>query len=84
MKHWQGQGVWQVQVTALNPDNEQQTDLFVETDHKQQRERLNIAIDEINQRYGEFAVAPSRLIDRSAMPNVIAPSWKPSGHRKTI
>jgi len=84
MKHWQGQGVWQVQVTALNPNCEQQADLFAETDHKQQREKLNIAIDEINQRYGEFAVAPSRLIDRSAMPNVIAPSWKPTGHRKTI
>jgi len=84
MKHWQGQGVWQVQVTALNPDSEQQTDLFAENDNKQQREKLNIAIDEINQRYGEFAVAPSRLLDRSVMPNVIAPSWKPTGHRKTI
>ncbi|MDO7667848.1 MAG: DNA polymerase IV [Pseudomonadota bacterium] len=84
MKHWQGQGVWQVQVTALNPDREQQADLFAETNQYKQREKLNLAIDQINQRYGEFAVAPSRLIDRSAMPNVIAPSWKPSGHRKTI
>jgi DNA polymerase-4 len=84
MKHWQGQGVWQVQVTALNPDSEQQADLFAETNQYKQREKLNLAIDQINQRYGEFAVAPSRLIDRSAMPNVIAPSWKPSGHRKTI
>lgn len=84
INNWQGQGVWQVQVTALNPENEQQGDLFAETDHHQQRGNLNQAIDEINQRYGEFTVAPSRLIGRSAMPNVIAPSWKPSGHRKTI
>ena len=48
------------------------------------RDQLNAAIDQINQRYGEFTVAPSRLIDRSAMPNVIAPAWKPFGHRKTI
>lgn len=84
MNNWQGQGAWQVQVTALNPHSEQQTDLFADNHADNKRQQLNNAIDEINQRYGEFTVAPSRLIDRSAMPNVIAPSWKPSGHRKTI
>ena len=84
MNNWQGQSAWQVQVTALNPQNEQQTDLFIDPNQNQQRDKLNIAIDQINQRYGEFTVAPSRLIDRSTMPNVIAPSWKPTGHRKTI
>ena len=84
MKHWQGQGVWQVQVTALNPQTEQQQDMFEDTLVDNKRNQLNTTVDLINQRYGEFTVAPSRLIDRSAMPNVIAPSWKPSGHRKTI
>jgi len=84
MNNWQGQGAWQVQVTALNPHSEQQTDMFADNHADNKRQQLNNAIDEINQRYGEFTVAPSRLIDRSAMPNVIAPSWKPSGHRKTI
>ena len=84
MKHWQGQGVWQVQVTALNPNTEQQIDLFADSLNNQQRDKLNCAIDQINQRYGEFTVAPSRIINKSEMPNVIAPSWKPTGHRKTI
>ncbi|NOQ77085.1 MAG: DNA polymerase IV [Methylococcaceae bacterium] len=84
MNNWNGQGAWQVQVTALNPHNEQQADLFADNHADNKRQQLNNAIDEINQRYGEFTVAPSRLIDRSAMPNVIAPAWKPFGHRKTI
>jgi len=84
MQNWQGEPVWQVQVTALNPQEQQQADLFEDTDQNKQREKLNSTIDKINQRYGEFTVSPLRLIDRSEMPNVIAPSWKPTGHRKTI
>jgi len=84
MKHWQGEGVWQVQVTALNPHPEQQRSLFEDNELSVKREQLNATVDLINNRYGEFTIAPSLLIDRSAMPNVIAPSWKPSGHRKTI
>jgi DNA polymerase-4 len=45
---------------------------------------VNAAVDDINQRYGEFTLAPARLLQRSSMPNVIAPAWKPSGLRKTI
>jgi len=84
MKHWQGQGVWQVQVTALNPHTEQQQDLFEIEETSIKREQINTAVDLINNKYGEFTIAPTSLIDRSSMPNVIAPSWKPSGHRKTI
>ncbi|RKZ98505.1 MAG: DNA polymerase IV, partial [Gammaproteobacteria bacterium] len=81
---WQGQGVWQVQVTALHLQTGQQADLFDAQDSLPQRDNLNHAIDDINQKFGEFTIAPSRLLGRSAMPNVIAPSWKPNGHRKTI
>ncbi|MDZ4263862.1 MAG: hypothetical protein U1B30_16230 [Pseudomonadota bacterium] len=41
-------------------------------------------MDAINQRYGEFTVASGTLLNRSKMPNVIAPAWKPHGHRQTI
>lgn len=74
----------QVQVTALSPDHGKQQDLFIDNNTKQRRESLNQAMDDINQRYGEFTVAPMRVIGRSEMPNVIAPAWKPTGHRKTI
>lgn len=81
---WQGQGVWQVQVTALSPRQGQQYDLFMNFDEQRARHEINEAIDSINQRFGEFAVAPASLLERSEMPNVIAPAWQPSGHRKTV
>lgn len=79
---WQGQGVSQVQVTALDPRPAHgQIDMFTHGDEMQQ---LNGVMDSINQRYGEFTLAPARLLNRSSMPNVIAPAWKPTGHRQTI
>jgi DNA polymerase-4 len=83
-QYWLGQGVWQVQVTAINPHSEQQLDLFCDLSSDNKQSQLNNTIDQINQRYGEFTIAPSRLLKRSEMPNVIAPAWKPFGHRKTI
>ncbi|MBN45332.1 MAG: DNA polymerase IV [Methylophaga sp.] len=82
--HWNGQEVGHVQITANNPTSNRQVDLFEHTESKIRREALNQTIDKINERYGDFTVAPTRVIGRSEMPNVIAPSWKPSGHRKTI
>ncbi len=81
--HWQGEGVHQVQVTALDPHPAAiQLELFAEPvpDHSDS----NRVMDTINQRYGEFALTPARLLNRSSMPNVIAPAWKPFGHRKTV
>ncbi len=79
---WHGEPIWAVQVTALDPRPSTQLDLFAPID--EQRERSNRAMDAINQRYGEMTLASARLLDRSSMPNVIAPSWKPRGHRQTI
>ncbi len=78
-----GQGCFQVQITALDPkDHGNQLSLFSKKDIK--REQINQAMDRINERYGEFTLAPAILLNRSDMPNVIAPAWKPDGHRKTI
>lgn len=80
---WRGEGVHQVQITALDPrPRAGQGDLFAEDDYK--AVMLNQAIDKINDRYGEFTIAPAILMERSDMPNVIAPAWKPYGHRQTI
>ena len=82
-QHWHGEGVHQVQVTALDPQPcQQQMDLF--SQHDEHSGQLNAVMDDINRRYGELTVSPARLINRSSMPNVIAPAWKPSGHRQTI
>ena len=94
---WAGQGVHQVQVTALDPvDTGSQLELFDAMEkvrpgtgreaglgHAAQSE-VNAVMDAVNRRYGEFALAPARLLNRSSMPNVIAPAWKPYGHRQTI
>ena len=81
--NWQGKGVYQVQVTALDPrPAKQQLELFLP--NKSKRNSLCKAVDKINQRYGEFSVSPARLIHRSKMPNVIAPAWKPFCHRQSI
>ena len=80
---WHTQGVHQVQVTALDPvDTGKQLELFDAMDDTQQE--VNVVMDAVNRRYGEFSIAPARLLNRSSMPNVIAPAWKPSGHRQTI
>lgn len=80
---WNGQPLCQVQVTALDPQAmQQQRDLFEKPNEK--REILNTTVDGINERYGEFAIAPAPLLTRSSMPNVIAPAWKPYGHRRTV
>lgn len=80
---WSGQGCFQVQITALDPkDQGHQFNLFTQPDEK--REKINQAMDQINERYGEFTLAPGNLLHRSDMPNVIAPAWKPEGHRKTV
>lgn len=81
---WQGEGIHQVHVGALDPQLKNgQLELFSEA-NLPDRNIANQVIDLINQRYGEFAVARARLLNRSTMPNVIAPSWKPFGHRETI
>ncbi|MBE9515783.1 MAG: DNA polymerase IV [Proteobacteria bacterium] len=83
-EEWRGNGVHQCQITALDPKNhEGQLDMFAANDDGKQQ-ALNKVMDNINERYGEFALAPARLVGRSEMPNVIAPAWKPHGHRQTI
>jgi DNA polymerase IV len=82
-QQWNGEPVFQIQVTALDPSGAGfQMDFFSQANSK--RELLYSALDEINNKYGEFTIAPLPMLYRSQMPNVIAPAWKPYGHRQTI
>ncbi|MHB8535977.1 MAG: DNA polymerase Y family protein [Sulfuricaulis sp.] len=82
-QRWHGEVVTHVQVTAaqLRPVSGQ-LDLFSIGDSRTVNRYS--AVDRINTRYGEFTVAPAILLDRSTMPNVIAPAWRPEGHRQHI
>ena len=80
--YWHNEGIRQVQITALTPKPvNQQLEMFSADIIEN---KSNHVMDAINQRYGEFSLAPARLLNRSSMPNVIAPAWKPFGHRQTI
>jgi DNA polymerase-4 len=80
---WKGEPVFQIQVTALDPSGAGfQMDFFSKANSK--REFLYDALDEINDKYGEFTITPVSMLYRSQMPNVISPAWKPYGHRQTI
>jgi DNA polymerase-4 len=80
-QYWQGEGVWAVQVTALSPMPQlNQLDLF----NQQSSIHSDHVMDNINQRFGGFTITKGSLLNRSTMPDVIAPAWKPSGHRQTI
>ncbi len=79
--NWRGQGVFAVQVTALNPtSNKGQKDLFFDA----QTSPIDIVTDKINEKFGQYSVTKACLMERSEMPDVIAPAWKPDGHRQTI
>lgn len=81
-EEWQGQGIGQVQITALDPHKQgQQLDLFDQEDL--QRQRTNHIMDIINERFGEFTLAPARLLNRTKAPDVIAPAWRPTGPRRS-
>ena len=86
-EHWQGQGIWQVQVTALDPAPARlQPDLFEDPQETgaSTDARLEGVMDAVNRRFGDMTLVPARLLDRSPMPDVIAPAWKPFGHRRTL
>lgn len=81
-ENWKGKGIHQVQVTALDPHSVVgQLSLFESNNETKTHHRV---MDNINERYGELCLSPARLLNRSVMPNVIAPAWKPFGLRQTI
>ena len=81
-RKWRGEGLCQLQVTALQPQPENiQVDLFAGSSEVN---KINDVIDKINQRYGQFTVMPATLLDRTEMHDVIAPAWRPGGTRRSV
>ena len=77
-------GIYQVQVTALNPlKKNTQMDIFSKDNDKS--EVLDQALENIYDKFGPETIKPARLIsDHTDSPDVIAPAWRPSGHRKSV
>ena len=80
---WHRQGISQVHVRALKlSPYRAQPDMFCPANEK--CDDLYQAIDAVNEKFGEFSVMPAALINRTQQPDVIAPAWKPYGHRQTL
>ncbi|APZ43205.1 DNA polymerase Y family protein [Acidihalobacter ferrooxydans] len=80
---WLGQPAFQVQVTALDPRLANiQLELFAQ--HNPHRGSQNRTLDEVNRRFGSLTVGPASLLGRSMTADVIAPAWRPHGHRHTV
>ncbi len=77
-------GIFQVQVTALHPIRKNiQIDIFNQENNK--NIVLDQALDNINDKFGSDAIKPARLMsDNTDSPDVIAPAWRPNGHRKSV
>lgn len=83
-KVWRGEGVHQVQVTALDPvQADIQLDLFADQ-AAPKRQAINRAVDRINRRFGTQAMSTASLLGRVPLHDVIAPAWKPEGIRRTV
>ena len=81
--HIQKYGIYQVQVTATNlkPINLQK-DLFVT--RKSKSKDIDYIIDSINYKFGDSMLKPARLCNKLETPDVISPSWRPDGHKKSL
>ena len=77
-------GINQVQVTASNPKTlDQQLDIFNSViDSKEQK--IDNAIDAIHHKFVNVKVGPRKIIRRSKFPDVISPSWRPTGWKRSV
>tara|TARA_B100000242_G_C43050462_1_gene490762 strand:- start:211 stop:1431 length:1221 start_codon:yes stop_codon:yes gene_type:complete len=77
-------GINQVQVTASNPKIlDEQHDIFGNTlDSKAQK--LDNAIDAIHHKFVNVKIGPARLLGEASSPDVISPSWRPNGWKRSV
>tara|TARA_Y100000768_G_scaffold385192_1_gene370797 strand:- start:14695 stop:15912 length:1218 start_codon:yes stop_codon:yes gene_type:complete len=77
-------GIYQIQVTALNPNEKNRQNDFFNQNNKD-NSILDRALDRINDRFGQDTVKPARLKSEDTdSPDVIAPAWRPDGFRKSV
>ena len=78
-----GIGIYQVQITALNPRPiNLQSSIFENVSHKQKK--IDNAMDRINERYSKQVILPARILHEDDSPDVIAPSWRPDGFKRSV
>ena len=76
-------GIYQVQITATNPRPIGiQNDLFLKD--MSGKSCLDSTIDKVNKKFGSLVLQPARLLKKLDSPDVISPSWRPNGYKKSV
>ena len=79
-----GMGINQVQVTASNPKIlDLQSDIFGNRLNSKEQ-RLDNALDAIHHKFVNVKIGPARLLGEISSPDVISPSWRPSGWKRSV
>ena len=79
-----GTGIYQVQVTSLKPRPiNLQSSIFEDVSNKQQKKIDNV-MDRINEKYSKQVILPARILHEDDSPDVIAPSWRPDGSKRSV
>tara|TARA_Y100000817_G_scaffold307933_1_gene294961 strand:+ start:17 stop:1204 length:1188 start_codon:yes stop_codon:yes gene_type:complete len=78
------QGIYQIQITALKPRLiNLQSSIFKNVSNKQQK-RIDSVMDNINEKYCKQVILPARILHEDGSPDVIAPSWRPDGFKRSV
>lgn len=73
---WQGEGVYQCQITALDPQHGSgQSDLFAMQNDKQTD--INAVMDAINHKFSGCGLVRTPCLRKLHSPDVISPAWRP-------
>ena len=59
-----------------------QRDLFF--NNQEDKNNIDNMIDSINNKFGEFMLRPARLSSEFESPDVISPTWRPKGCKKSL
>ncbi len=81
--YWHGEPICHCQVTACDPHPAGQQLSLLETVNSKQAQ-LNKTVDAINDRYGHNTVLNAAILKHESSPEVIAPAWRPNGHRQSL
>ena len=77
-------GINQIQITALEPRLiNSQHDIF-ETTSNLKKKSIDVVMDSINAKYSRHLISPARILQEDDSPDVIAPSWRPSGSKRSV
>ena len=77
-------GINQVQVTASNPKLlDLQYDLFGNTLNSKEQ-KIDNALDVIHQKFANVKIGSARLLGEINSPDVISPSWRPDGWKRSV